>query len=142
MVKNDMLDLDLSFLVILGLVWALMLILERIFFRPVSQIINQREAMIEADSTRLEALKNDIQEGARRVETSLSQARQQSLKLREELVAQGESVREEWIASARKQASETMDREMARLEREIQSAETRLYAQADEFSARISEIFQ
>lgn len=142
MVKNDMLDLDLSFLVILGLVWILMLILDRLFFTPVGETINRREAMVQDDEHRLEELNTSIQEGTRRLETSLSQARQHSLKLREELISQGESTREELVADARLHAREIMEKEMSRLEKEIQSAQTRLQEQAGEFSAKISEIFQ
>ncbi|HDP95017.1 MAG TPA: hypothetical protein ENN40_06625 [Candidatus Aminicenantes bacterium] len=142
MVKNDMLDLNLSFLVILGLVWILMLILNRLFFAPIGDTINRREAMVAEDERRLEELNTGIQEGTRNLETSLNQARQQSLKLREELIEHGESTREELVADARRSARETMEKEMSRLEKEIQSAEARLKEQADEFSAKISEIFQ
>ncbi|MBN1195987.1 MAG: hypothetical protein JXA62_01120 [Candidatus Aminicenantes bacterium] len=142
MVKNDMLDLDLSFLAILILVWILMLILDRVFFSPIGGIIDRREAMVKEDERRLEELRTNIEKGTRRLESSLSQARQQSLKLREELIARGESAREELIADARMHARATMEKEMSRLEKEIQAAQTRLQEQAGEFSAKINEIFQ
>lgn len=142
MVKNDMLDLDLSFLAILVLVWVLMLVLDRVFFTPVGDTIKRREAMVEADARRLEELSAGIEQGTRRLESSLNQARQQSLKLREELIARGESARDELVADARQHARKTMEKEMSRLDKEIQSAQTRLQEQAGEFSAKISEIFQ
>ena len=142
MVKNDMLDLDLSFLLILALIWILMLIMDRIFFRPVGETIRHREATVAADERRLNELNTEINAGAQRIETSLQKARLQSVKTREELIAQGEAAREELIAGARQQARQVMDREMERLEREIHSAEVQLQKQAGEFSRQISRIFQ
>jgi len=142
MVKNDMLDLDLSFLLILALIWILMLIMDRIFFRPVGETIRHREAMVADDERRLNELNTEINAGAQRIETSLQKARLQSVKTREELIAQGEAAREELIAGARQQTRQIMDREMERLEREIHSAEVQLQKQAGEFSRQISRIFQ
>ena len=141
-VKKDMLDLDLSFLAILVLVWVLMMILDRIYFRPVGATIHRREALVAEDEEKLSSLTRDIREGTTRIESSLQQARKESMKAREEMITRGESVRDELLAAARENSRRTMEKEMSRLEREIRSAESELNARAGEFSARIGEIFR
>jgi len=141
-VKKDMLDLDLSFLVILVLVWVLMMIMDRIYFRPVGGTIDRREALVAEDEKKLSTLTNDIQEGTTRIESSLQQARKESMKVREELITRGEVLRDELMLTARENSRRTMEKEIQRLEQEIRSAESELSARAGEFSAKISEIFR
>ena len=141
MVKNIMLDLDISFLVIFFLVWVLMVVMDRIFFTPIGGMIQKRENLIAAESGKLQSINNEIESGTLRLESSLQRARQESVHIREELISSGESVRDRMIDDARSHSREIMDREMKRLEEEILIAEKKLESRSREFSEKISEIF-
>jgi F-type H+-transporting ATPase subunit b len=132
-----MLDLDGSFLAILALVWILMLVLDRIFFRPVGRVITERESRIRADSEQLAALLAESEKKTRGIEDSLREARRAAGRTREELIGRGEAARAELAARARDQAAVLLEEKMAELERSIAAAESRLQTEAAVFSNQI-----
>jgi F-type H+-transporting ATPase subunit b len=80
-----MLSIDLTFAVIFLLVWVLVLILSRVFFKPVGRMMEERGSRSrenkEAARKALDALTQDL----RKIEESLKEAKAASDKIRESL---------------------------------------------------------
>ena len=136
-----MLELNFSFVFIFLLIWGLMLVLNRIYFRPVGRIIDEREARVKGDSEKLDSLVREIEEKTRRVEVMIADARNESFRIREEWIRKGEEFRETMIENAREKSTRQFEEQMKRLETEITAAQKQLESEISVFSQRIKEAF-
>ena len=135
-----MLELDFSLIVITLLVWSLMMILNRVFFRPIGGVIESRESKIQLDQSRLDSLAQQIQQHTHSLESDLRRGRQQAQALKEQLIKKGELVREQTVAQARQEALTTLAKRMTQMEEEIGAVERQLEKEIPTFSQRLKEI--
>ncbi|MCJ7525638.1 MAG: ATP synthase F0 subunit B [Candidatus Aminicenantes bacterium] len=136
-----MLDLNSSFIWIFFLIWLLYLILNRIFFKPINEIITARETKISADSNRQESMVAEIETRTGAIEAQLSQARKEAQQIKEGLLKNGEEIRSRTVTSAKEQAGRVLDEKMSQLESEIVAAENTLEMQISVFSDKIKQAY-
>jgi F-type H+-transporting ATPase subunit b len=136
-----MLDLDYSVLIIMSLVWILMVVLNKIFYRPVGNMLAKRENKVREDSEKLQSLTADIQTKTDLIEKILKDAKKDSINIREELIQKGEQIREQLIGDARQKSKHIFDQSMDKLAEDINTAEQELTGEIEEFSRRMKEIF-
>lgn len=136
-----MLNLDVSILVVIAILWLLMNILKKIYFIPVGKIITERENKIAGDSRKLESMTVEIEEQTRTIEKVLSDSRRESIHLQEELIQKGEVVRDRLIADAREKSKSLFDQRMSQLDSEIGRAEQLLSEEIESFSRKVRETF-
>ena len=136
-----MLDLNSSFIWIFFLVWLLYLVLNRIFFKPINEIITARETKIAADSSRQENMLTEIETRTRDVESQLSRARKEAQRIKEEWLQKGEETRSQTVASAKEQALRILKEKISQLESEITAAEKSLGKQISAFSDQIKKAY-
>lgn len=123
------------------LVWALMIILNKLYVKPISKIIDEREAKIERETAQIESMSNEIEEKTLEVENVLKDARKQSSKIKEELIKKGETIREKIVADAREDSRDHFNKKMDELDLEIKDAETKLEQEISHYSDKLKEIF-
>jgi F-type H+-transporting ATPase subunit b len=136
-----MLELNSSFVFVFLLIWGLMIVLNRIFFRPVGRILDEREARVKGDSEKLDSLVREIEEKTRRVEVMIADARDESFRIREGWIRKGEEFRETLIENAREKSARQFEEQMKRLETEIAAAQKQLESEVSIFSQKIKEAF-
>jgi len=136
-----MLELNFSFVFIFLLIWGLMLVLNRIYFKPVGRILDEREARVKGDSEKLDSLVREIEEKTRRVEIMIADARNESFRIREGWIRKGEEFRETLIENAREKSTRQFEDQMKRLETEIAVAQKQLESEVSVFSQKIREAF-
>jgi len=136
-----MLDLNSSFIWIFFLIWLLYLILNRIFFKPINEIITARETKISTDSNRQEGMVAEIETRTRAIEAQLSQARKEAQQIKEGLLKNGEEIRSRTVTSAKEQAVQVLADKMSQLENEIVAAEKTLEMQISVFSDKIKQAY-
>lgn len=136
-----MLELNSSFLWIFFLLWFLYFALDRVFFKPVGRIINEREAKAAADKSRQESMLAAIESRTRSLEEQLGQARREAQRIREEWLRNGEETRARAVAEARERSAKVMAEKMTQLEGEIAAAEGALTAQVAVFSDTIRQAY-
>jgi len=133
-----MLSIDLTFAVIFLLVWVLVLILSRVFFKPVGRMMEERGSRSrenkEAARKALDALTQDL----RKIEESLKEAKAASDKIREsfEIEALKERTRllSDLHAESRRQvekAREEITEEIGRLKSELAGEVERLSGEVE-----------
>jgi len=135
------LDLNSSFIWIFFLIWLLYLVLNRIFFKPVGEIITARETKIAADSQRQESMMAEIETRTRAVESQLSQARKDAQQIKEEWLENGEEIRAKAVSQAKEQAARVLSKKIVELEGEIVAAEHTLEKQIAAFSEKIRQAY-
>lgn len=121
-----MLDLDISVIFISLLILLLMVLLNKIYYRPVGNIIKKREDKIEQDSTRLESMTSEIEEKTLSIEKVLLDTKKETILLKEELIQKGEAVRDQIVEEARKQSKALFEKKMNELDGEISQAEKKM----------------
>lgn len=136
-----MLNLDISVLFILVLIWILMNILNRLYFKPIGEIVARRDKKIKDDSRELEILANDIEERTGQIEDVLAKAKKDSLKIKEELIKKGEELKEQLVLKAKDDSQKISAKKMSELEKDIILAEKKLEKEIAVFSDNLKEIF-
>jgi len=132
-----MLSIDATALVIFALVWVLVIILTRVFFKPLSRILDKRQAQLDRDrqeaARALEAYERELQ----RVEEALKQAKAEAAALREK--AEVEALREKSRMTAELQAESRAQLEKARedLRRQVEQLKRELDGRVAEIAAEI-----
>ncbi|MFC2155068.1 ATP synthase F0 subunit B [Acidobacteriota bacterium] len=136
-----MLDLDSSLFIVIALVWIIMIILERIYFRPVKDVIGKREGKIAVESGQIEEMTREIEEKTGRIENILREAKWDAASLKEELIREGEIIKEQVRSDTREESKRLFAKKMKELDREIIAAREKLEKDIDLFSQKIREKF-
>ncbi len=136
-----MLNLDITVIVVAVLVALLMVALNKVYLKPVGQVIEERETKIESETRQLETMTLDVEEKTQHIESLLKDTQKESRKIKEELIKKGETVREQIVAEAREESRSMFDRRMTQLDEEISAAEKSLVKEIGVFSEKIKEIF-
>ena len=136
-----MLDLDISVIIIFALVGILLVVLNRLYYKPIGQVIEERDSKISNESNRIKANISDINDKTAHIEGVLKETQKESRKIKEDLIKTGEEVREQTLKDAREKARHIFDSKMAQLDEQILSAEKKLEQEIGVFSNKIKEIF-
>lgn len=136
-----MLNLDVSVLFVIVIIWLLMNILDKIYFRPVGKLIHEREHKIEEDTRNLDSMTRGIEEKTGQVEKILHDTKKESVRIREDLIRQGEAVKDRLIVDARQSAKTLFEKKMKELDLELDRAEKKLGQEIEGFSKQIKDTF-
>jgi len=136
-----MLSIDATILVTFALVWILVIVLTRVFFKPISRVIGERTERIEKAKAETEKALAAYEQDIKRIEESLKEARAAAAGVREkaELEALKEKARiiQEIQQACRAQVDEAkgeLDERVAKLKKELDAATAGL---SDEIERRI-----
>ena len=132
-----MLAIDLTFIVIFLLVWVLVLVLTRVFFKPVGRILEKRRGRESADRDAAKAAIEAGERDLRRIEDELREARASSERMREELEAQALGEKARLIAEVQADARDRIEKAKAELEEQVRRLKEQLEGEAGRLAERI-----
>lgn len=139
---DKLLELNpIEILFVLAIVSILMFFLNKIFFKPIGGIIKDREIKVKSDSDILQNMVEQINDKTSLIETELKKARREAGKLKEELIKEGESVKDKIIEETREKTKTLMLKKMSELENTLIEAEKALGKEINTFSEKIKEKF-
>lgn len=136
-----MLDINITALYTFILVVVLLMILNKIFFKPIGSIIDKREEKIRVESDRISDLEVEIDTRSVEIETVLKKTKKEARKIRESKIIEGEDVRNDVVLKARNEASAMVEEKLAELDTRINEAEIRLVKEVEGYSNLIKEKF-
>lgn len=136
-----MLDLDITVFYTIIILGFLLFVLNKIFYKPVGSIINEREKKSETENSEIEKMKTDIEERSAKIESVMKKARKDSIGISEKIINEGESARDELLSATRRETTEHFNERMITLDQEIIEAEGKLKGEIKNFSKKIEEIF-
>ncbi len=128
-------------MVVIILISLLVKILNKIYFKPVGKIIDERENKISQDSRKLESMTVEIEEKTQDIEKVLNESRKESMRLQEELIQKGEAVRDQVVIETRKKSKSLFGEKMKQLDAEIIRAEKYLSNEIELFSKKVRDTF-
>lgn len=131
-------DLDLSFVVQIGLFLVLLIVLKPLLFDPMMRLFEEREERI--DRTIEKARKTDeaSAKALAKYEAILAKAREAGSAEREQLRAQGSKKEAELTAQVRSQTAATLEQGRAAIANETKEARAKLQAEAGELGRAIA----
>ena len=132
-----MLDIDLTFLVTFTVVWILVFILTRIFWRPMLKTIDERKARLKDDEDAARASSAEVEDGIRRIEASLKAARIAADRAREGLEVEALQEKTRLLAEVGAAAKAQTDQAKADLQAELSRLGAELESKAGDLAARI-----
>jgi F-type H+-transporting ATPase subunit b len=136
-----MLELNFTLIIVSVLVGFLMVVLNHLYYKPIGQVIEERESKIAAETNQIETNMRDIEEKTQNIEGVLKETQKESRKIREELIIKGEEVREQVVQQARENSKKMFGNKMKQLDEQILMAEKKLEQEISMFSDKIKEIF-
>ena len=132
-----MLQIDLTFLVTFAVVWILVFILTRIFWRPMLKTIDERKARLKDDEDAARASSAEVEDRIRRIEASLKAARIAADRAREELEVEALQEKTRLLAEVGAAAKAQTDQAKADLRAELSRLSAELEGKAGELAVRI-----
>ncbi len=141
MLKIPMLDLDITVLYIIIILWFLLVVLNKVFYKPVGKVIDEREKKIDTENSMIEELVSNIEKKSLEVESILKKARKDSVEISEELIKKGELARAKLLNETREKTELMFKERMVKLDKELADAEVKLKSEIGTFSKKIEKIF-
>ena len=132
-----MLSINFTFAVIFLLVWVLVLILSRVFFKPVGRMMEERGSRSrenkEAARKALDALTQDL----RKIEESLKEAKAASDKIRESLEIEALKERTRLLSNLRAESRKQVEKAREEINIEIDRLKSELAGEVDRLSGEV-----
>ncbi len=134
-----MLEIDATVLVTFVLVWILVIILTRVFFKPLRKVMDERETRLRGDMNAAQASMDEAARQLREVEAGLKAARLEAEETRNRFELDALKEKSRLIAEAGASAKAEIDKARADFEAEIARLKEELRAEAAPLAAKIEE---
>jgi len=133
------LDLDLTFIIQLGIVLLLMLVFKRWVFGPYLETLDLRESRTGATREEADALRLEWEALATRYEASLAEARQTALEAKRSLRMEGLDHKDQAVSAARGDAKKTVETAQAAISQQVAGERELIGAQVDVLASMVAE---
>jgi F-type H+-transporting ATPase subunit b len=132
-----MLQIDATAIVVFAVVWVLVLVLGRIFFKPMGRILDARAGRIARDqaaaSEALEAYDRDL----RRIEEGLKEARAAADGIREKAELEALKEKSRLVREVQAEGRAEVEKAKEELARQVEALKAELESRAGEFAEKI-----
>jgi F-type H+-transporting ATPase subunit b len=116
--RAGLIDLDVTWLVQIGLFLLVYAVLAFGFFRPYAALLRRRDEATKGRKEHAAGLLAEAQALEQKVEGRLAEARAEAVRIRRDLVEEGRAQRDRLVAAERERAQATVDTALAQLESE------------------------
>lgn len=132
-----MLTIDATALIVFAVVWVLVIVLSRIFFKPVMRILDERAARIARDKAAAAGSRESTESDLRRIEEGLKEARAAAGALR--IAAETEALQDKsrLVREVQAEGRAEVERAKAELRREMETLKEELEKRTAEIAESI-----
>jgi F-type H+-transporting ATPase subunit b len=128
---------DATVLITFAIVWILVIVLSRVFFKPIGRVLGERAARLEKARTETEATLAGCEEDLRKIEERLREARAASDTLWEQTESQALKEKSRLIQDIQAETRAQTEKARQELEREVERLKKELDARSGELSEDI-----
>jgi F-type H+-transporting ATPase subunit b len=128
---------DISALVVFVIVWLLVVVLSRVFFKPLSRIIDERRKRLDADGKAAEEALERAQQDIRRIEDGLKEARAAAEGLRERAEIEALKERNRVVQEVQAEGRARVEKAKRELEAKVEQLKKELDAKTEELASEI-----
>ena len=129
-----MLDIDISLFVIFAIVWLLLLVLKKIFFKPLLEVREKREALIKKNKTAAAKSQDSYEQVLADIEEQIKKTRMEAQAARNALEKDALKKKEEIIADVSKESKKQVEKSKADLEKQMK----KLYREMEDKSESLA----
>lgn len=132
-----MLEINGTLLVTFALVWILVLVLTRVFFRPLQKVRSDRAAKLGDDREASRSALDENARGLRDVENALKAARAQGFRIRDEFEVEAFKEKSRLLAEVGQAAKAEVEKARAEMNRELDGLKADLASRAKDLADQI-----
>ena len=132
-----MLSINGTALIVFAVVWILVLILSRIFFKPILRVLDERAARIAKDKEAAESARAATEADLKRIEDGLKEARAASDAIRNEAEAEALKDKSRLVREVQAEGRAEVEKAKAELVRETESLKKELDKRTEEIAGNI-----
>ena len=134
-----MINLDITLVVQMINFLVLLFILNKILFRPIRNIIKERNQIVEDFNSDITSLTNQAQESGDQFEEKILEARKKGMERVQSMKAEGEEAEAQLIASTSEEVHSKVEEARKQVQADIQAARDKLQEQVQAFSVAMTE---
>ncbi|MGA2587037.1 MAG: ATP synthase F0 subunit B [Candidatus Aminicenantales bacterium] len=134
-----MLQIDATFIVIFFVVWILVFILSRVFWKPMVKVVRDRESQVRGDKESFEKSTEACKLGLLEIDKTLTSARAAAEKARDGIEIEALKEKSRIIAEAGSRAKDEIEKAKAELQAEIFRLKRELEIEAERLAGRIEQ---
>jgi F-type H+-transporting ATPase subunit b len=132
-----MLSINATALVVFAVVWILVLVLTRIFFKPMLRVLDERADRIAKDKAAAERARKSTEDDLKRIEDGLKEARTAAEAVRSEAEAEALKEKSQLVREVQAEGRAEVEKAKAALAREIEALKKDLDKRTEEIAADI-----
>jgi len=132
-----MLSINATAIVVFAVVWILVLVLTRIFFKPILRILDERAARIARDKAAASGSRESYESDLRRIEEGLKEARAAADALRSEAETEALKEKSRLVREVQAEGRAEVEKAKEELLREMESLKKELEKHTAEIAATI-----
>jgi len=132
-----MLSIDASLIVIFILVWILVLVLSRVFFKPVAKVMRERETRLAKDKNETRRALEAYAEDLKRVEDELREARLEAARGRESAAEGSNREKARLLQTVNAERRAQVEKARAELQAEVERLKKELEARTDDLAGEV-----
>jgi F-type H+-transporting ATPase subunit b len=134
-----MINPDITLVIQMINVLILLFVLNKILFRPIRNIIKERNQIVEDFNSDITSLTNQAQESGDRFEEKIQAARRRGMERVQSMKAEGEEAEAQLIASTSEEVHDKVEEARKQVKADIQAARETLQQQVQAFSVAMTE---
>ncbi len=134
-----MLSVDLSALIVFLLVWTLVIILSKVFFKPLRRVMKARETRLEGDREGSRRASAAVDENVKKIEDALKAAAARASALKGEIELDALKEKGRLIAQINEENRSQVEEAKKQLDEQVRSLKRELEAQTAGLSRKIEE---
>jgi len=132
-----MLSIDATAIVIFAIVWVLVLVLGKIFFKPITRLLDERAGRIARDQAAASEALESYERDLRRIEESLKEARAAADGIREKAELEALKEKSRLVREVQAEGRAEVEKAKEELGRQVEALKAELDARAGEFAEKI-----
>lgn len=132
-----MLSIDISLVVVFIIVWILVVVLTKLFFKPVRKVMNQRDDDINQNLKAGEIASGEYERTIRKIEEDIRQAKADAHSLREEFEKEASLEKERILSEVAKDCRAQVKEAKDELEKQLIKLKTELESDSDSIAEKI-----
>jgi F-type H+-transporting ATPase subunit b len=132
-----MLSINATALVVFAVVWILVLVLTRIFFKPILRVLDERAARIAKDKEAAESARKASEADLKRIEDGLKEARASAAAIRNTAETEALKDKSRLVREVQAEGRAEVEKAKAELAREIETLKKELDTHTEEIAETI-----
>lgn len=134
-----MLELDASLFFIFAIVWILLVVLNKVFFKPIGRVRKERTKLIGDDQEASTLAKEKQERMLQQIEAKIQEARAEAHAIRDQLEEEAQKEKERLVKAVSEESKHLVDKAKSDLEVKMKELQEELEGKSEELARSIEQ---